>query len=145
MPVGPAETNNMSTNEDAKGAELGQIEDAALEKVAAAPPAEPDAAMVAAEKKIMSVFLPASSHIDHFRRGFTSSRLTRVMVRISRKIDYRLLPILAALYTISLIDRTNLGGARISGIDEAIGLDIGSRYSVVGTSSPFSPEAMDDV
>lgn len=63
----------------------------------------------------------------------------------SRKIDYRLLPILAALYTIALIDRTNLGGARISGIDEAIGLDVGSRYSVVGTFSPLSLETTDDI
>ena len=55
------------------------------------------------------------------------------MVDVSRKIDFRLLPILSALYTISLIDRTNLGGARISGIDEAIGLDLGTRYSVVRT------------
>lgn len=46
----------MSTNKDTKGAELGQVEDVAFEK-GAAPPAEPDAAMIGAEKKIMSVSL----------------------------------------------------------------------------------------
>jgi hypothetical protein len=59
--------------------------------------------------------------------------------RHSRKIDFRLLPILAALYTIALVDRTNLGGARISGIDQAIGLDQGDHYSVVGESEDNIP------
>lgn len=51
--------------------------------------------------------------------------------RIKRKVDVRLLPILAALYTICLLDRTNIGGARISGLDEAVVLDVGNRASVI--------------
>lgn len=47
------------------------------------------------------------------------------------KLDARLIPIVVLLYALSLIDRTNLAGARISGIDGALGLDLGNRYSVV--------------
>jgi hypothetical protein len=50
--------------------------------------------------------------------------------RILRKIDLRLLPILGALYTISLIDRNNISVARISGLDEDLGLNVGSRASL---------------
>ncbi|OAA60219.1 Major facilitator superfamily domain, general substrate transporter [Niveomyces insectorum RCEF 264] len=50
--------------------------------------------------------------------------------RIKRKVDWRLIPIMSCMYAISLIDRTNLGGARISGIDQDLGLNLGSRYSV---------------
>ncbi|KIX03812.1 uncharacterized protein Z518_07365 [Rhinocladiella mackenziei CBS 650.93] len=51
--------------------------------------------------------------------------------KIKRKIDHRLIPILGFLYTLSLIDRTNIGGARISGLDGAVDLDIGNRASVI--------------
>ncbi|SMQ50473.1 unnamed protein product [Zymoseptoria tritici ST99CH_3D7] len=50
--------------------------------------------------------------------------------RVLRKIDWRLLPILGALYTISLVDRNNISVARISGLDEDLGLDVGSRASL---------------
>jgi hypothetical protein len=51
--------------------------------------------------------------------------------RVLRKIDVRLLPILGALYTIALIDRTNISVARISGLDDDLGLKVGNRASVV--------------
>ncbi|KEF55598.1 uncharacterized protein A1O9_08348 [Exophiala aquamarina CBS 119918] len=38
---------------------------------------------------------------------------------------------LAGLYTLCLIDRTNIGGARISGLDQAVDLDVGNRASVI--------------
>ncbi|KAL6251828.1 hypothetical protein RBB50_002038 [Rhinocladiella similis] len=51
--------------------------------------------------------------------------------RIKRKIDIRLLPILGSMYTFSLIDRTNVGGARISGLDQTVDLDVGNRASII--------------
>lgn len=51
--------------------------------------------------------------------------------RVLRKIDWRLLPILGALYTIALVDRSNISVARISGLDEDVGLKQGSRASIV--------------
>ncbi|KAI1074787.1 MFS general substrate transporter [Whalleya microplaca] len=50
--------------------------------------------------------------------------------RILRKVDVRLLPILGALYTIAMVDRSNISVARISGLDEDVGLAEGSRASV---------------
>lgn len=49
----------------------------------------------------------------------------------SRRIDIRLLPILGVMYSISLIDRTNLGLAMVAGLQEDLGLQIGNRYTVI--------------
>ncbi len=56
--------------------------------------------------------------------------------RILRKIDFRLLPLVVALHAISLVDRTNISVARISGMDEDLRLEIGERVSIV-TSTFF--------
>jgi hypothetical protein len=47
-----------------------------------------------------------------------------------RKVDWRLLPILGALYSIALIDRVNISAARVAGMDKDLGLNIGDRYTV---------------
>ena len=54
-----------------------------------------------------------------------------------RKLDLRLVPILAAIYTMALVDRTNLGSARIAGLDEATGLDVGNRASITSKHPAF--------
>ncbi|KAK4864442.1 hypothetical protein LT330_009705 [Penicillium expansum] len=51
--------------------------------------------------------------------------------RVIRRVDLRLLPILGIMYSISLIDRTNLGLAFVAGMEQDLGLDIGNRYTVV--------------
>jgi MFS family permease len=56
--------------------------------------------------------------------------------RILRKIDFRLLPIVVGLHAISLVDRTNISVARISGMDEDLKLEVGQRASIV-TSTFF--------
>lgn len=51
-----------------------------------------------------------------------------------RKVDWRLVPILALLYAISLIDRTNLALARAANnlqMDRDIGTGEGMHYSIV--------------
>ncbi|KAK5452845.1 hypothetical protein LTS15_006993 [Exophiala xenobiotica] len=65
------------------------------------------------------------------QRGIPTEEEKRIEGRIVRKVDLRLIPILAAVYTFALIDRTNIGAARISGIDEALNLDVGNRVSVL--------------
>lgn len=50
--------------------------------------------------------------------------------RVLRKIDWRLLPMLGCLYTLALVDRSNVAVARISGMDEDLGLAQGDRASV---------------
>ncbi|KAJ6497658.1 major facilitator superfamily domain-containing protein [Mycena sanguinolenta] len=51
--------------------------------------------------------------------------------KIIRRVDWRVLPILGTLYALALIDRTNISIARIVGLDEDLGLSIGSRFSIV--------------
>lgn len=51
--------------------------------------------------------------------------------RVLRKVDLRLLPILGCLYTIALVDRSNVAVARISGMDDDLGLAEGNRVSIV--------------
>jgi len=51
--------------------------------------------------------------------------------RLIRKIDIRLLPVLAVIYAFALIDRVNLPNARIAGMDEDLALSVGDRYSLV--------------
>ncbi|KAJ7018346.1 major facilitator superfamily domain-containing protein, partial [Mycena alexandri] len=48
-----------------------------------------------------------------------------------RRVDWRLLPILGVLYALAIIDRTNVSIARVVGLDEDLGLSIGSRFSIV--------------
>ena len=46
------------------------------------------------------------------------------------KIDCRLIPILGLMYSINGIDRTNLAVARITGMEEDLGIETGNRYSI---------------
>jgi hypothetical protein len=67
--------------------------------------------------------------------------------KLMRKVDWRLLPILGALYSISLIDRTNvslpvvlplplskalnqISNARVAGMERDLALYIGDRYTI---------------
>ncbi|KXJ86929.1 major facilitator superfamily domain-containing protein [Microdochium bolleyi] len=50
--------------------------------------------------------------------------------RVLRKVDLRMLPMLGALYTIAMIDRSNISVARISGLDEDVGLAQANRASI---------------
>ncbi|KAF8622741.1 hypothetical protein AX15_006831 [Amanita polypyramis BW_CC] len=48
-----------------------------------------------------------------------------------RQIDLRFIPLLGLLHGLNFIDRTNLGIARIAGLDNNLHLDIGTRYSTL--------------
>lgn len=49
--------------------------------------------------------------------------------RLIRKIDWTLLPFLALLYLLSFLDRTNIGNARLAGLEEDLGMS-GLDYNV---------------
>lgn len=51
--------------------------------------------------------------------------------RVIRKVDVRLLIILGAIYSISLIDRTNLSTVRVAGAAKDLKLTVGERYSLI--------------
>lgn len=68
----------------------------------------------------------ANSAFEDINSGFDEAEVKRVR----RKVDRRLLPILGALYSIALIDRTNLSAARIAGAGKELKLTAGTNYSV---------------
>jgi len=53
--------------------------------------------------------------------------------KLIRRVDWRLLPILGALYSISLIDRTNISNARVAGMAKDLQLTVGNRYTIALT------------
>ncbi|OQE20156.1 hypothetical protein PENFLA_c017G01681 [Penicillium flavigenum] len=66
----------------------------------------------------------ASEDAD-FYRSFPPERRKRMI----RKIDVRLIPMLAVLYLISHLDRANIGNAKILGLAEDLGLS-GIQYNI---------------
>lgn len=70
------------------------------------------------------------AHVGDIDEGFDPDLVRRTM----RKVDYRLIPILCAMYTISLIDRTNLSTARAANnvkMDKELGTQYGQRYTII--------------
>ncbi|KAM4065031.1 major facilitator superfamily protein [Hirsutella rhossiliensis] len=51
--------------------------------------------------------------------------------RIIRRVDFRLVLILACLYVISLVDRVNVSTAAIAGLNKDLQLQVGTRYSTI--------------
>ncbi|KAL6245207.1 hypothetical protein RBB50_007982 [Rhinocladiella similis] len=67
----------------------------------------------------------ASKHV--FESGFSAAEEKKIL----RRIDFRLLPILGIMYSISLVDRTNLGLALVAGMAEDLELTVGNRYTIL--------------
>ncbi|PGH06807.1 hypothetical protein AJ79_06449 [Helicocarpus griseus UAMH5409] len=63
--------------------------------------------------------------------------------RILRKVDYRLVPLLAVLYLLAFIDRGNLGNAKIAGMNDDLPLR-GMQYNIALTVF-FVPYAVFEV
>ncbi|CAK7233124.1 hypothetical protein SBRCBS47491_008501 [Sporothrix bragantina] len=55
----------------------------------------------------------------------------REQKRIIRHIDRRLVVMVGFMYCVSLMDRTNLGSANIAGMSHDLGLEVGTRYSII--------------
>lgn len=52
--------------------------------------------------------------------------------RILRKVDYRLVPLLALLYLVAFVDRSNIGNAKIAGLSKDLKLE-GMMYNTAVT------------
>ncbi|KAL1627218.1 hypothetical protein SLS56_006457 [Neofusicoccum ribis] len=63
--------------------------------------------------------------------------------RILRKVDFRLLPMLTLLYVLSFIDRSNIGNAKVAGMNKDLGLT-GPQYNIALTVF-FFPYALFEV
>lgn len=52
--------------------------------------------------------------------------------RILRKVDFRLVPVLALLYLLAFLDRSNIGNAKVAGMNTELGLT-GPQYNMALT------------
>lgn len=66
--------------------------------------------------------------------GFSTTETSRLL----RKIDKTLLPFLALLYLLSFLDRSNIGNAKLAGLEEDLGMDGPWDYAV--SSSQEDPK-----
>jgi hypothetical protein len=51
---------------------------------------------------------------------------------VIKKLDWHLMPLIFVLYSLSVLDRSNLGNAKIAGMQDDIDIG-GNRYSWLGT------------
>ncbi|KAK7415768.1 hypothetical protein QQX98_005681 [Neonectria punicea] len=77
--------------------------------------------------------IDSSSHVEDTEAGGLPHSTLSIadQKKTIRRVDLRLLPILGIMYSISLIDRTNLGLALVAGMQEDLGLAVGNRYTVI--------------
>jgi len=52
--------------------------------------------------------------------------------RILRKVDFRLIPVLAVLYLLAFLDRSNIANARVAGMNQELELT-GQQYNMALT------------
>lgn len=80
-----------------------------------------------------------SQHVEHEQQFYSSDSREHESAEVDpayekkliRRVDRRLLVILGALYSVALIDRTNLSTARVLGMGADLKLTVGERYSIV--------------
>ncbi|KAF2094743.1 retrograde regulation protein 2 [Rhizodiscina lignyota] len=76
--------------------------------------------------------LPKSSTTDGYVPETAPEYTAEEEAKVIRKLDWNMIPLLFTLYTLSVLDRTNLGNARIAGMEKDIDLN-GNRYNWLGT------------
>lgn len=57
--------------------------------------------------------------------------VTEAEERLVRKLDFMICPIFFLINFASILDRSSIGNAKIQGMDEDLGLNIGNRYNIV--------------
>jgi hypothetical protein len=74
-----------------------------------------------------------SPDVEHAKPQERLSRFTeREEEAVIRALDWHLMPLIFTLYSISVLDRSNLGNAKIAGMEDDIDLS-GNRYAWLGT------------
>lgn len=81
------------------------------------------------EKELGPTHLEDVELTDSTQSTFTAEEEAAVI----RKLDYRLLPIVFVLYSLSVLDRSNLGNAKLAGLEKDIDLT-DFRYNWLGTA-----------
>jgi len=73
------------------------------------------------------------------------SQMTKAQTRrFKLKVDLHVLPMLGFIYAVSIIDRINIGSAKVLGMQQDLNLGTGPRYSII-LMLFFPAYAMSDV
>ncbi|KAF2098516.1 MFS general substrate transporter [Rhizodiscina lignyota] len=89
---------------------------------------------------------PTNGELKTLDHGFTDvydHATPEEELRVLRKIDYRLVPLLALLYLVAFVDRSNIGNAKIAGLSDDLKL-VGMDYNVALTVF-FVPYALFEI
>ncbi|KAM0231958.1 hypothetical protein ACHAPO_008257 [Fusarium lateritium] len=74
--------------------------------------------------------MPSNNNNGEYARDFDQGGFDQASTKkLLRKIDWTLIPFLALLYLLSFLDRTNIGNARLAGLETDLGLE-GLDYNV---------------
>ena len=57
--------------------------------------------------------------------------------KVIRKLDWNIMPMILVLYSLSVLDRSNLGNARLAGLEDDVDI-AGDRYSWLGMNEAYS-------
>ncbi|KAJ6594045.1 major facilitator superfamily domain-containing protein [Mycena capillaripes] len=74
---------------------------------------------------------PDTAHIEQVVQVQEESVDPQFEKKTIRRVDWRLLPLMSALYSVALVDRTNLSVARTAGMGVDLNLIVSNRYSTV--------------
>jgi hypothetical protein len=88
---------------------------------------------VVQEKGTVELYETVSTSSDSEQEHLFDDKAT---ARLVRKIDLRLLPFLALLYLLSFLDRTNIGNARLAGLEKSLHMK-GLDYNVSRTAFSY--------
>ena len=80
--------------------------------------------------------------LDDSSRGFVPPSAVEESAVI-RKLDWHLLPLVFVLYSLSVLDRSNLGNAKLAGMTKDINLT-GNRYNWLGTLFYIACKSLSD-
>lgn len=80
--------------------------------------------------------------LDDSGRGFVPPSAAEESAVI-RKLDWHLLPLVFVLYSLSVLDRSNLGNAKLAGMTKDINLT-GNRYNWLGTLFYIACKSLSD-
>jgi len=81
---------------------------------------------------LSEVELKTSKSDDDSGLGRTSRFTIEEENAVIRKLDWHLMPLIFVLYSFSVLDRSNLGNAKIAGMSKDIDI-AGNRYAWLGT------------
>lgn len=85
--------------------------------------------------------VPKSSTFDGYVAATAPRYTPEEEAKVIRKLDWNVIPLLFLLYTLSVLDRTNLGNAKIAGLEDDIDIH-GIRYNWLGTIFYISCEGL---